>query len=318
MMILRKKIYGFLGLLGAGFSYGQITYVDAQEGSSGNTFLTGEPLTNTDWIDLTTNSPSANNSMWAKRFGGTPGWSDHNGGDVIQALVAPADTNTVGEITTEITGLADGNYTVWVFFWEQIVSDWEDWMIDSSITSGSLDSYSSSLGPVNNTDSESPVNAATLSFTNAPAVVGAGGNQNMFGVNLGQVMVQNGSSIEVYIDKLLGNGSGNRTIYDGVGYELVGASEKGPVITNLTLVGEDLWEVQLSGQSNTGFVIRESSSLEFDSGAIIEGLSQANPEDAGEVDGVNRDVITTDASGFATVLVTSGLKKNFIRAELAP
>jgi hypothetical protein len=317
-MTFNANIHLILALLGAGSTLGQITYVDAREGSDGNTFLTGGSLANTDWIDSKSNSASINNSLWSKRFGGTPGWTQHNGGDVIQGMVTAADTDTLGELTTRITGLADGNYDVWVFFWEQIISETQNWVIDAGLTSGSLVSYSSSLGPVDGSDSTSPVNADTLTFTSEISVVGVDGRQNMFGVNLGQVLVENGSNIEVYIDKLFGNGSNNRTIYDGVGYELVEPTQSRPEISSLTLVGDDTWQVQLSGKGDTAYRIRSSSTLEFESGTIIEGLSQTRPEDAGEVGGESDDLVITDASGRATILVPLTEGRDFIRTELAP
>lgn len=212
-------------LLTSSPAFSAITYVDAQEGAGGNTFATGGSLSTTTWINLTSNSANVNNSNWVKRFGGNPGWTQHNGGDVIQAAVTTGNSNTLGEITTQVTGLADGNYDVWVFFWEQIVSGSENWVIDAGISSGAQSSYSSSAGPVAGSNSTIPVNANTLTFANAPSVVAAGGNQNMFAVNLGQVAVAGGSNIEVYVDKLFGNGTSNRTIYDGVGYELVSIPE---------------------------------------------------------------------------------------------
>lgn len=200
---------------------GAITYIDAQEGI--NTFATGGSLGDQSWIDTTTNGAGIDDDDWMKRFGPgatNPGWTQHNGGDVIQGTVSTTPS-ALGEITTEITGLSDGTYNVWVFFWEQVTSDVQDWVIDAGLTSGSTASYSSPAGPVTGSDFATPVNASTLTFSNSPSVVGAGGNQNMFGVNLGTDTVTGGSSIEVYIDKLFGNGGNNRTIFDGVGYELV-------------------------------------------------------------------------------------------------
>jgi hypothetical protein len=162
------------------------------------------------------------------------------------------------------------------------------------------------------------VNADTLTFTSEISVVGVDGRQNMFGVNLGQVLVENGSNIEVYIDKLFGNGSNNRTIYEGVGYELVEPTQSRPEISSLTLVGDDTWQVQLSGKGDTAYRIRSSSTLEFESGTIIEGLSQTRPEDAGEVGGESDDLVITDASGRATILVPLTEGRDFIRTELAP
>lgn len=207
------------GLLLGLSAQGAITYVDAQEGGAGNTYATGGSLGDTSWIDTTDNGGTYSDSVWELRFGGTPGWTQHNGGDVIEAQVSTSFDHP--QLTTEITGLADGTYDVWVFFWNQVTSATQDWVIDAGLTSGALSAYSDPGDPVAGTDSTTPVNAASLSFTNSPAVVAAGGNQNMIGVNLGEVTVSGGSAINVYIDKLTGTGSATRTVYDGVGYELV-------------------------------------------------------------------------------------------------
>lgn len=223
IMKTHKYIKPFGALAGLAISVttsqAAISYVDAQEGV--NTFATGGSLADESWVDSTSNTSGVDNANWVKRSGGTPGWTEHNGGDVIQGLVDPLAGNTLGEITTQVTGLADGNYDVWVFFWEQTVSGTQNWVIDAGLTSGSLTSYSSSAGSVVGTDSITPVAASTLSFSNSPAVLGAGGNQSMYGINLGQVAVTGGADINVYVDKIFGNTSNNRTIYDGIGYELV-------------------------------------------------------------------------------------------------
>lgn len=206
-------------------SFGAITYVDAQEGPTGNTFATGQDPSSTAWIDTTSNTSGADDANWMKRAGGSPGWSQHNGGDVIQGLVSGFPAGDLGQITTEVSGLSGGTYDVWVFFWEQTVSTQQNWLIDAGIAPNSLTAYSSPAGPVAGTDSTTPVDAGTLTFSNSPSTTAAGGNQTMYGVNLGQTTIPTGGSINVFVDKLTGTGSGNRTIYDGVGYELVAIPE---------------------------------------------------------------------------------------------
>ncbi len=213
-------------------SYGQstITYVDAQAGSSGNTYATGGALKETSWVDLTSNAADLNDNHWVKRFGGE-GWKAHNNGDVLQAMVS--HLGKMPEITTEVVGVDNGIYEVWVFFWEQVFLDTQNWVMDAGLASGDLKIYSSPLGPVAASDSTSPVNAASLKFSNSVSVVGQGRKQKMFGVNLGQVKVTDGR-IKVYVDKLFGIASGNRTIYDGVGYRLVTRNLTGAGVTNST------------------------------------------------------------------------------------
>lgn len=295
-----------------------ITYVDAVEGPDGNTFATGGTLTDTSWIDLTTNSPSMNDTSWMKRFGGTPGWSEHNGGDVIQAQVS-SFPNDLPELTTEITGLSDGQYEVWAFFWEQTVSDTQNWMIDAALISGEQSSYSSAAGPVAGTDSASPVDANTLTFSNAPSVTGAGGNQTMYGVNLGQVSVANGAPIRVYLDKILGTGSRNRTIYDGVGYQLIHPAGQDLAVTSFTELGEGLWELEFQGRNDTAHLLRSSPSLALDSGVVVEDLSQEIPGEGGSVGGEQNQLITTDSTGRAKIQLTLPEDSaQFIRVEIAP
>ena len=208
-------------MISATSARGDITYVDAREGATGNTYASGGSLDDTSWIDVTSNTSASDNFNWMTRFGGSPGFSEHNGGDVIQAIVSEFP-NELGEITSEVSGLSDGIYNVWVFFWEQTVSNTQNWVIDAGLVSGSLTSYSSPAGPVAGTDSATAVAASSLTFSNSPSVLAAGGNQSMYGVNLGSVPVSGGSSINVYVDKLVGLGSNIRTIYDGIGYEYVG------------------------------------------------------------------------------------------------
>ena len=178
----------------------QIVYVDAAEGASGNTFATGGALADAAWLNPDTGSAS-DDDQWKKR-------AFANGGTIFQSR-----TETVGnqsELTTQITGLADGAYNVWVFFWD--ASSTNQWNISTGLTSGALDTYSfDGLG-----DQASPVAASTLPFTAVPMVTED--DRIMYGVNIGQASVSGGSAIEVFINGLH-TGSNDRTWFDGVGYE---------------------------------------------------------------------------------------------------
>ncbi len=205
-----------LGALISASSFGAITYVDALEGSTGNTFATGGSLADTSWV-------GAAGGQWQMRTD-----VEGNGDTLFQ--------NNAGtpELTTQITGLADGTYTIWAFYWDQTVSDNNNWVLSAGLTSGELTSYSSPGEPsVTNCTTTGVVDADTLSFTTAVKTTGINTARNLFGINLGQVVVSGGSVINVYIDNEINalSGSDNRSWYDGVGYEAV------PEPVSLSLLG---------------------------------------------------------------------------------
>jgi hypothetical protein len=193
----------------AGSANAAITYVDAVDGASGNTFETGSTLADTNWSSAT----GSNQDLWQER----PNFA--NNGNIFQAWFS----NGVPEITTEITGLSDGLYNVWVFFWDAGGSN--TWGIDAGLTSGSLDRYSFDGAG----DTSSPVAAGTLIFTDT-VLVTEGTDRTMYGVNLGQASVSGGSAIEVFVDGSV-PGFDERVWYDGVGYEVV------PEPSSLALLG---------------------------------------------------------------------------------
>jgi acetyl esterase/lipase len=195
---------------GPGTPSGLITYVDAVEGASGNTFATGGSLANTSWVGP--NSFSSNSTQWNKRLG-----VEGNGDTLFQGS---SSTNSPPELTTRITGLADGTYNIWAFYWDQVVDDNQNWVLSAGLNSGSLGTYSSPGEPaVGGATTAGVANAASLTFSNPVAVVGGGGLRNLFGINLGQVDVAGGAAVSVHIGNNLTNGSNNRAWFDGVGYE---------------------------------------------------------------------------------------------------
>ena len=195
-----------------------ITYVDAVQGSSGNTYATGGSLGDTSWVGG--DSSANNDTQWSLRSQGHT-----NSTTVFQALhTAPA---TFPELTTEITGLSDGTYEVWAFYWDQVTSASQNWVLSAGLTSGALTTYSSPGQPaVGGAVITDVSDAGTLSFDSNVSVIVSdlGGNgdqeQRLYGVNLGQVVVSGGSTINVFIDNDIGGGSVNRAWFDGVGYEM--------------------------------------------------------------------------------------------------
>jgi hypothetical protein len=211
-------------------SAGAITYVDAVEGASGNTFKTGSAPSDVSWVGP--DSSSTNNTQWNKRGAASEG----NGDTLFQGSVTSG--NTLPELTTRITGLADGTFTIWAFYWDQVDSTTQNWILSAGLTAGSLATYSSPGNPdVGGSTKTGVTNAAALTFGN-PVRVQAGWDgtkylRNLFGIKLGEVTVAGGSPVNVYLDNNLTGGSNNRAWYDGVGYQPVGEETNTPAYTPL-------------------------------------------------------------------------------------
>lgn len=188
-----------LSVLVSGAAHASIVYVDADPIT--NTFDTATGSTNTDWYVNGTSDTAPN---WGLRGGFA------NGSTILEGRVTTgADT----PLTTQISGLGDGTYDVWAFFWD--ASGANIWQLSAGLSGNPIVTYSAD-GAGNTT---APVNAGTLSFTTT--VLTAESDRIMYGVNLGQATVSGGSpTINVLIEQL-GGGSERRTWYDGVGYEAV-------------------------------------------------------------------------------------------------
>lgn len=197
-----------------GVPSGLITYVDAVEGSAGNTFVTGASLANTSWVGLDSSSP--NSTQWNKRLNVA---ANGAGAALFQGS---SSTTPPPQLTTRIDGLADGTYRIWAFYWDQVDSTTQNWVLSAGLTSGSLTTYSSPGEPaVVGATTANVTNAANLNFTNSVNVDEVGGLRELFGIHLGEVEVSGGSPVNVYVGNNLTTGSGNRAWFDGVGYEAV-------------------------------------------------------------------------------------------------
>ena len=231
---------------------GSITYVDASEGSSGNTFKTGGTASDTSWVGPDT--ASTNNTQWNKRLG-----VEGNGGNLFQGILS---TNTLPEINTRITGLPNGTYAIWAFYWDQVIDDAQNWTLSAGLAPGALTTYSSPGEPAVPGATTAGVSyAGSLTFTN-PVAVQAGWNgtdylRHLFGINLGQVTVTNGSAVNVYLDHFNTSGAGRRAWYDGVGYQPVNAT---PAATYSRVLGIDFNRDDAPGSpSQSGFRVISGS-----------------------------------------------------------
>ena len=203
---------------------GPITYVDASTVAGGNTFPSSNP-SSTSWLNTTANNANANNTQWVVRSG------VDNFGINDKVLQSIATSGNFPQITTRLTGLADGTYTIWAFFWDQVDSGSENWGISAGLTSGSLTTYSAPGEPAVAVATTTHVtNAASLAFTTPPKMQQAFSTtlklyqQNLFGVNLGQVTVAGGAAVDVFIDNNLVGTASWRVWYDGLGYQPMGAA----------------------------------------------------------------------------------------------
>ncbi|NNJ85667.1 MAG: hypothetical protein HKP20_00720 [Akkermansiaceae bacterium] len=191
-----------------------VTYVDAVEGGSGNTYATGGSLDATSWVGP--DSSSSNATQWNKRT--------LVGGNSDTIFQGSTTASTLPELSTQITGLTDGSYHIWAFYWDQVDSDSQNWVLSAGLNSGSLSTYSSPGEPaVTGAATTGVTRAAELSFTNNPLVEdGWNGSiylRNLFGVRLGEVEVSGGAAVNVYIDNNVTTGTSNRAWFDGVGYQ---------------------------------------------------------------------------------------------------
>jgi hypothetical protein len=79
-----------------------------------------------------------------------------------------------------------------------------------------------------------------------------------------------------------------------------------------------VWQLTLTGDASSSYVFRSSTVLDFSSANIIENLAPGVPA-AGTIAGTNASVVTTNASGEASVrIILTGAPADFVRAETAP
>src|SRR5262249_18597007 len=150
---------------------GLVHYVDA---TSGNTTLdTGAPISG--WTtDATTG----------------------NGGSVLAATAAqPA-------LKTTLTGLTDGKYDIFAYFWANQTNDWR---IQAGFTSTSMQLYR-----------DNGAQQAEASQFDEPGMTLAGGGGFLYRAYLGRVDVTGGSPVGVLIDEFNASAA-TRAWYDGLG-----------------------------------------------------------------------------------------------------
>jgi hypothetical protein len=220
-----KRTLLLLLALVLGSAKGNIIYVDATHGAAGNTSATdGSPTAS--WLNAVSNTGTALANQWMLR---TPVGTN---GTVYQAFHSGSQ---VTELTTAVTGLLDGVYDVWVFFWDGDTTN--QWTISAGLTSGSLTTYSFD-GPGNTT---LPVAASTLNFSSAPPMF-TEAVRTLYGVKIGQSNISGGVPLRVFVNNLVGGSGPNRTFYDGVGFTRVSALplNSGPLLLGIDFNRNDV------------------------------------------------------------------------------
>ena len=203
-----------------------VTYVDAEGGPSGNTYETGGSLANTSWF-VNSDSASELDDQW--RFRSAVGRGV--GGDVFHGRTS--GTDQMPELTVEIGGLPDGTYNLYVFFWDDDDSENNTSNIDAGLVSGSLVTYGGNSptgvdNPLANGEAAVPAPlASTLSYSGQdPTTASLFSDWNLHAAPVGQAIVSGGSTIQIYVDHSqpvdgLSSTAQVRSLFDGVGYELV-------------------------------------------------------------------------------------------------
>jgi len=87
-----------------------------------------------------------------------------------------------------------------------------------------------------------------------------------------------------------------------------------PVITSITAVGTDLYELTIVASADTEFAVVSSEILDLENGSVVSGLTQGSVDDPGTI-GAGLDTVTTDENGEATLRMPSAPAKNFVRIQ---
>lgn len=191
----------------------QITYVNATSGVSGNTALAAGGT-----FSPPLNGTTGNDQNWEERttFGSSGNIFESNG---------EVGTENAPRLVTTISGLADGTYDIYAYFWSPGPGDAnQQWMLRAGLANlgGDLTLYSRDTTGITTPvtpDVVVPQVTSTAGFTVAPTTISESG-RNLWQASLGQATVSGGTgTISVFVDDYANPGTvNNRTWYDGVGY----------------------------------------------------------------------------------------------------
>jgi hypothetical protein len=172
-------------------------YVDAVAGAGGNTTLSNGAVYN----PTTGVGEGAADGNWHQRTG------TGNGGSVLASGGSGSENSPM--LRTNVTGLADGAYDVFAYFWANPA---QDWRLQFGMNASNM-----MLARVNGAQQAE----AGQFDPNDPVVTLTGASSSaLYREYVGREIVKNGSALSVYVDDFSANAT-TRTWYDGVGYSLV-------------------------------------------------------------------------------------------------
>ncbi|OHB61438.1 MAG: hypothetical protein A2167_04335 [Planctomycetes bacterium RBG_13_46_10] len=191
----------------------KITYVDATDGNTGNTKLASGGV----FTPATENSGADN--LWRLRTG----FANPSGSGTIYesggTFSDPPGVNTEDcpRLVTTVSGLPEGTYKVYVYFW----SDDSNWRIRADLNGKDTQLplfYSRALS-----QETAPIGAPAAALAKAEdfkaAPLMSEGNRTLWQGYLGEVK---GTTITVFVDDDPAHKThGCRTWYDGIGYQAV-------------------------------------------------------------------------------------------------
>lgn len=179
---------------------GSISYVDATEGTNGNTQLTTGQVFNP--------SPALRyDNQWRLR-------TYANGGTVFTSNDGQGTlTEDAPTLVTTISGLKPGEYyNIYAYFW----SDHHNWQLQASLRPGPSSDPTTSFSK-ERTDSSTVASLADAKDFDSP-VLTSEDNRELYQANLGIVVADTAGQIRVWLDDNPNAKEMNRTWYDGVGY----------------------------------------------------------------------------------------------------
>lgn len=228
-MTIKRLLPSLLLALTAPSLPAAVTYVDAAQGTGGNTYATGGSQADDSWVNFT-DSSNEDQDQWRLRTGTSRGVND----TIFHARDNGSQdgTDTIPELTIEIPGLADGTYNIYVFFWDDPSSPNNTQNIDAGLTSGSLSTYGADNPLINDEPAILAPAASSLTYSGTdPSASTLFNTWQLHAGLVGQVEVSGGSTVRVYVDHSqptidgnsdpLGSTAQVRSLFDGVGYELV-------------------------------------------------------------------------------------------------
>jgi hypothetical protein len=235
-MTTKRKVAGAMLAMVAGAALtasAQITYVDATSGVSGNTALAAGGT-----FSPPLNATTGNDQNWEQRttFG--------SGGNIFESN-GEVGTENAPRLVTTISGLPDGIYDLYAYFWSPGPGDAnQQWLLRAGLenSAGDLALYSRATTGITTPvtpDAIATQVTSTAGFTVAPTTFSESG-RNLWQASLGQAVVSGGvGTIQVFIDDYANPGTvNNRTWFDGVGYSVSAVPEPSSIaLAGLGLAG---------------------------------------------------------------------------------